>query len=144
MKLPFKRYEIGKVFRNGPVKAGRLREFIQCDVDVVGDGSRGIEIELLELAITCYQQLGIKPQIQIGHRQILIGLLQYLGVTNNHDAIIGILDKIKKITRAETLSELSKFLPTDKATELLKPSRSYVSIFSTEVLNLISTPLSIK
>lgn len=119
LKLPFKRYEIGKVFRNGPVKAGRLREFIQCDVDVVGDGSRGIEIELLELAITCYQQLGIKPQIQIGHRQILIGLLQYLGVTNNHDAIIGILDKIKKITRAETLSELSKFLPTDKATELL-------------------------
>lgn len=119
LKLPFKRYEIGKVFRNGPVKAGRLREFIQCDVDVVGDSSRGIEIELLELAITCYQQLGIKPQIQIGHRQILIGLLQYLGVTNNHDAIIGILDKIKKITRAETLSELSKFLPTDKATELL-------------------------
>lgn len=119
LKLPFKRYEIGKVFRNGPVKAGRLREFIQCDVDVVGDGSRGIELELLELAITCYRQLGIQPQIQIGHRQILIGVLQYLGVTDNHDAIIGILDKIKKITREETLTELSKFLPTDKATQLL-------------------------
>ena len=119
LKLPFKRYEIGKVFRNGPVKAGRLREFIQCDVDVVGDGSRGIELELLELAITCYRQLGIQPQIQIGHRQILIGILQYLGVTDNHDAIIGILDKIKKITREETLTELSKFLPTDKATQLL-------------------------
>ncbi len=119
LKLPFKRYEIGKVFRNGPVKAGRLREFIQCDVDVVGDGSRGIEIELLELAITCYLQLGIKPQIQIGHRQILIGLLQYLGVTENHDAIIGILDKIKKITRDETLTELGKFLPREKAIQLL-------------------------
>ncbi len=119
LKLPFKRYEIGKVFRNGPVKAGRLREFIQCDVDVVGDGSRGIEIELLELAITCYLQLGIKPQIQIGHRQILIGLLQYLGVTENHDAIIGILDKIKKITRDETLTELGKFLPSEKAIQLL-------------------------
>ena len=119
LKLPFKRYEIGKVFRNGPVKAGRLREFIQCDVDVVGDSSRGIEIELLELAITCYLQLGITPQIQIGHRQILIGLLQSLGVTENHDAIIGILDKIKKVTRAETLTELSKYLPTDKATKLL-------------------------
>ena len=119
LKLPFKRYEIGKVFRNGPVKAGRLREFIQCDVDVVGDGSRGIELELLELAITCYRQLGIQPQIQIGHRQILIGVLQYLGVTDNHDAIIGILDKIKKITREETLTELSKFLPTNKATQLL-------------------------
>lgn len=119
LKLPFKRYEIGKVFRNGPVKAGRLREFIQCDVDVVGDGSRGIEIELLELAITCYRQLGITPQIQIGHRQILTGLLQYLGVTANHDAIIGVLDKIKKITRAETLTELGKYLPNDKSIQLL-------------------------
>ena len=119
LKLPFKRYEIGKVFRNGPVKAGRLREFIQCDVDVVGDGSRGIELELLELAITCYLQLGIQPQIQIGHRQIIIGILQTLGVTNNHDAIIGVLDKIKKITRAETLTELGKFLPADLAVKLL-------------------------
>lgn len=119
LKLPFKRYEIGKVFRNGPVKAGRLREFIQCDVDVVGDGSRGIELELLELAITCYRQLGIQPQIQIGHRQIIIGILQTLGVTDNHDAIIGVLDKIKKITRAETLTELGKFLPADLAAKLL-------------------------
>lgn len=119
LKLPFKRYEIGKVFRNGPVKAGRLREFIQCDVDVVGDGSRGIELELLELAITCYLQLGIQPQIQIGHRQIIIGILQTLGVTDNHDAIIGVLDKIKKITRAETLTELGKFLPADLAVKLL-------------------------
>lgn len=119
LKLPFKRYEIGKVFRNGPVKAGRLREFIQCDVDVVGDNSRGIEIELLELAISCYLQLGITPQIQIGHRQILTGLLQTLGVTENHDAIIGVLDKIKKITREETLTELSKYLPTNQALKLL-------------------------
>ena len=121
LKLPFKRYEIGKVFRNGPVKAGRLREFIQCDVDVVGDGSRGIELELLELAITCYRQLGIYgcEDRQRTHRQILIGVFQYLGATDNHDAIIGILDKIKKITREETLTELSKFLPTDKATQLL-------------------------
>ncbi len=120
LKLPFKRYEIGKVFRNGPVKAGRLREFIQCDVDVVGDGSREIEIELLELAITCYLQLGITPQIQIGHRQILTGLLQMLGVTDNHDAIIGVLDKIKKITREETLTELGKYLPNEQAIKLLE------------------------
>ncbi|MCM1404556.1 MAG: histidine--tRNA ligase [Prevotella sp.] len=119
LKLPFKRYEIGKVFRNGPVKAGRLREFIQCDVDVVGDGSRAIEVELLELAITCYRQLGITPQIQIGHRQILTGLLQHLGVTDHHDAVIGVLDKIKKITKEETLTELGKYLSAKQAQQLL-------------------------
>lgn len=120
LKLPFKRYEIGKVFRNGPVKAGRLREFVQCDVDVVGDGSRQIEVELLELAINCYLQLGITPEIEIGNRQLLVGLLTNLGVTANHDAIIGVLDKIKKVTPAETLAELSKYLPTTTAQTLLQ------------------------
>ena len=120
LKLPFKRYEIGKVFRNGPVKAGRLREFVQCDVDVVGDGSRQIEVELLELAINCYLQLGITPKIEIGNRQLLVGLLTQLGVTDHHDAIIGVLDKIKKITPAETLAELGKYLPTATAQTLLQ------------------------
>ncbi len=120
LKLPFKRYEIGKVFRNGPVKAGRLREFVQCDVDVVGDGSRQIEVELLELAINCYLQLGITPEIEIGNRQLLVGLLTNLGVTANHDAIIGVLDKIKKVTPAETLAELGKYLPTATAQTLLQ------------------------
>lgn len=120
LKLPFKRYEIGKVFRNGPVKAGRLREFVQCDVDVVGDGSRAIEVELLALAITCYRQLGIQPEIEIGHRQLLTGLLQHLGVNDNHDAIIGVLDKIKKITPAETLTELQKFVDAKTATAILQ------------------------
>lgn len=120
LKLPFKRYEIGKVFRNGPVKAGRLREFVQCDVDVVGDGSRAIEVELLAMAITCYRQLGIQPEIEIGHRQLLTGLLQHLGVSTNHDAIIGVLDKIKKITPAETLTELQKFVDAPTATAILQ------------------------
>ncbi len=119
LKLPFKRYEIGKVFRNGPVKAGRLREFVQCDVDVVGDGSRQIEVELLELAINCYLQLGIKPEIEIGNRQLLVGIIEQLGVTNHHDAIISVLDKIKKITPAEMMTELGKYLSTDVATTLL-------------------------
>ncbi len=120
LKLPFKRYEIGKVFRNGPVKAGRLREFVQCDVDVVGDGSRQIEVELLELAINCYLQLGIKPEIEIGNRQLLVGIIEQLGVTNHHDAIISVLDKIKKITPAEMMTELGKYLSTDVATTLLQ------------------------
>ena len=45
LRMPFRRYEIGKVFRNGPVKLGRTREFYQCDVDVVGIDNRLIEAE---------------------------------------------------------------------------------------------------
>lgn len=47
IKLPFKRYEIGKVFRDGPIKKGRTREFIQCDVDSVGIEDRMIEAVVL-------------------------------------------------------------------------------------------------
>lgn len=120
LKLPFKRYEIGKVFRNGPVKAGRLREFVQCDVDVVGDGSRAIEAELIQLMVTCYRQLGINPEVRIGNRKLLTGLIQRAGAKDNLDAIIGILDKILKVTAAETLQELQKYLTKDNAQTLLQ------------------------
>ena len=52
LKLPFKRYEINKVFRDGPVKVGRDREFTQCDVDVVGIQNQMIEAELLSLYVS--------------------------------------------------------------------------------------------
>lgn len=119
LKLPFKRYEIGKVFRNGPVKAGRLREFVQCDVDVVGDGSRLIEAELLQLAVTCYREMGITPSIHIGNRKLLTGLIQRQGVTGHEDEIIGILDKIQKVTPAETQQALGKYLPPAAVTQLM-------------------------
>ena len=59
LTLPFRRYEIGKVFRNGPVKLGRTREFYQCDVDVVGIDNRYIEAEQIIMAINTYKELGI-------------------------------------------------------------------------------------
>ena len=65
INLPFKRYEIGKVFRNGPVKKGRIREFIQCDVDCVGIEGQMIEAELLALYVDGYKSLerkrGMRP-----------------------------------------------------------------------------------
>ncbi len=52
--MPFKRYEIGKVFRDGPIKAGRFREFTQCDVDIVGVESQAAEAELMMMAIDAF------------------------------------------------------------------------------------------
>ena len=133
LKLPFKRYEIGKVFRNGPVKAGRLREFVQCDVDVVGDDSRAIEAELIQLAVTCYLQLGINPEVRLGHRQLLTGLIQLVGGQDHTDAVIGILDKMLKVTPAETLQELQKYLPLKSAQTLLQ----YTNLSLTDLAKLL-------
>lgn len=57
--FPYKRYEIGKVFRDGPVKRGRLREFLQCDADVVGVAGPEAEAELMQLAVEVFRRLGI-------------------------------------------------------------------------------------
>ncbi len=120
MKLPFKRYEIGKVFRNGPVKSGRLREFIQCDIDVVGDKSRNIEAELIELAIKAYTELGINVIIEIGNRKLLLSLIKFIGATKHFDEIIGIIDKVKKVEPSQTLTSLKKYLTVEQAEMLIK------------------------
>ena len=57
--LPFRRYEIGKVFRDGPVKVGRVREFYQCDVDLCGLSGTYPEVEILSMASLLYKKLGI-------------------------------------------------------------------------------------
>jgi histidyl-tRNA synthetase len=120
LKMPFKRYEMGKVFRNGPVKSGRNREFWQCDVDAVGDGGQEIEAELISLAVKCYAELGIIPQIQIGNRKLLVALIKHCGATADIDEIIGIIDKIKKCDKAETLTNLSKYMRKPDAEKLMQ------------------------
>lgn len=71
LELLFKRYEIGKVFRDGPVKRGRLREFLQCDVDVVGVKGPETEVELMQLAVDVFRTLAIKIQLKWNNRRFL-------------------------------------------------------------------------
>jgi len=54
LKMPFKRYQMGSVFRDGPIKLGRYREFWQCDVDAVGISDPLIDTELIEMAKNCF------------------------------------------------------------------------------------------
>ncbi|MCK9905912.1 ATP phosphoribosyltransferase regulatory subunit, partial [Frankia sp. Cpl3] len=78
MRLPFKRYEIGKVFRDGPIKPGRFREFIQCDVDIIGVSSMLAEAELMTMAVDAFGKLGLDVTIQYNNRKLLAGILQSL------------------------------------------------------------------
>ena len=63
--LPFRRYEIGKVFRDGPVKVGRVREFYQCDVDLCGLSGTYPEVEILSMASLLYKKLGIITKLHL-------------------------------------------------------------------------------
>lgn len=121
LKLPFRRYEIGKVWRNGPIKAGRLREFYQCDIDIVGSKEHSVEAELMSLVVTSFRDLGIDVVIKYGNRKLLSELISTVGVRPDKiDAVIGIIDKLEKLTRPEILAELEKFMNLSKAQQLLQ------------------------
>ncbi len=99
LTLPFRRYEIGRVFRNGPVKLGRTREFYQCDVDVVGIDNRFIEAEQLLMAYNTYKELGIDIYIKYNNRKLMSGLILLSGIsTDKIDSVIGVIDKKEKVS----------------------------------------------
>ncbi|MFY0743857.1 histidine--tRNA ligase [Solibacillus silvestris] len=121
LSMPFKRYEIGKVFRDGPIKAGRLREFTQCDVDVVGIESQSAEAELMVMTIDAFNKLNIEMLIQFNNRKLLAGLLQYFKVPQlKINSVILILDKMEKIDPVTLLKELEEQNLSPSTIELIK------------------------
>ena len=109
LKLPFKRYQIGKVFRDGPIKRGRLREFIQCDADIIGIGNIEVEAELLILFFKTFRDLGINSIIELNNNKILRGaLLQENFKEKELSSIILSIDKLKKIGLDGVLEEIKK------------------------------------
>ncbi len=106
--LPFKRYEIGKVFRDGPVKLGRAREFYQCDVDACGTESPYAEVEYFMMTRDVFKKLNINVEIRYNNRKFLSGLIEYCGVKKeNISSFILSVDKLDKISREDIEKELS-------------------------------------
>ena len=121
LSMPFKRYEIGKVFRDGPIKAGRFREFTQCDVDVVGIESQSAEAELMMMTIDAFNKLNIEMVIQFNNRKLLAGLLQFFEVPQTKlNSVILILDKMEKIDQITLLKELEEQNLLPSTIELIK------------------------
>ncbi len=105
--LPFKRYEIGKVFRDGPVKLGRAREFYQCDVDACGLESPYAEVEYFTMSKEVFKKFGIDIEIRYNNRKFLSGILEYCGVSkDNVSKFITSVDKLDKISRQDIEKEL--------------------------------------
>ena len=108
LRLPFRRYEIGKVFRNGPVKLGRCREFYQCDIDVVGIDGIDIEVEQILLVLNVFEKLGINIVVKWNNRKLMSSLIKYIGIEENKvDLVIGAIDKLEKLTKEELIKEFA-------------------------------------
>ena len=105
--FPFKRYEIAKVFRDGPVKVGRDREFIQCDADVVGIKGQFIEAELLSIFVKTFNELGIDIYIKYNSRKLMTGLILESGINEDLiQSVTTVIDKKDKVTNDEFIQML--------------------------------------
>ena len=108
LKMPFKRYQIDKVWRDGPIGLGRYREFVQCDVDIVGCKSVIAESELMALAQEILKRLNLKGVIRANNRKLLNGLVREFAKTEKVEDTILSIDKLEKIGREGVKKELSE------------------------------------
>ncbi|MDO3409804.1 histidine--tRNA ligase [Saccharibacillus sp. CPCC 101409] len=107
IELPLRRYEIGKVFRDGPVKKGRLREFLQCDADVVGIAGPEAEAELMQLAAEVFRRLDLPVVLRWNNRRFMGEWLKALGVpAGDALSVMLTLDKVEKIGPDSAAREL--------------------------------------
>jgi histidyl-tRNA synthetase len=122
IKLPFKRYQIGPVFRDGPVKLGRLREFWQCDIEVVGSKSMLADAECIKIAQTVFEKLGFDVTIEINNRMLLNGILASCEIPEDRwDLVILEIDKLKKIGMESVVKEIkSKGIDGPAVTKLVE------------------------
>lgn len=123
LSFPFRRYQIGKVYRGERTQKGRFREFYQCDIDIIGDGELSIinDAELPSVIYTIFKELGFDDfTIRINNRKILNGLFESLNQKENATEILRIIDKIEKIGKEAVIEELEKIeVPSDAIDKII-------------------------
>ena len=137
LSFPFKRYQIGKVYRGEKAQRGRYREFYQCDVDIIGDGKLSIlnDAELPAIIYNTFKKLGFDEfTICINNRKILNGLFASLDLEDTSTEILRIIDKIEKIGPDSVKKELLKNINENQVNTIMQ----FISIDGTNSTKLQS------
>jgi len=122
LPLPFKRYQIGNVWRYGDVAKARFREFLQADVDIVGSESLLADAEVIACAIECFNALGIKEfYVRLNSRKILNEILKSSKISENKFTdVLRSIDKLDKISTDDVIKEIEgKGISKDSIKKLL-------------------------
>ena len=120
LSFPFRRYQIGKVYRGEKTQKGRFREFYQCDIDIIGDGELGIvnDAEIPSVIYNLISDLGFNDfTICINNRKVLNGLFREVNQEQNAVDIMRTIDKIAKIGKEKVVEELKEIGVDDQAIE---------------------------
>ena len=125
LTFPFRRYQIGKVYRGERAQRGRFREFYQADIDIIGDGQLSIlnEAEIPAIIYETFSRLGLKRfQIRVNNRKILNGFYAMQGLSEQSGDIMRTVDKLDKIgpDKVRVLLTEDVGLTAEQADEILK------------------------
>ena len=125
LSFPFRRYQIGKVYRGERAQRGRFREFYQADIDIIGDGKLDItnEAEIPSIIYQTFSALGLKRfQIRVNNRKILNGFYALLGLTEKSADVMRTVDKLDKIgpEKVQTILVEDFAVSESDADEILK------------------------
>ena len=124
LTFPFRRFQIGKVYRGERAQRGRFREFYQADIDIIGDGALDIsnEAEIPSIIFKTFTALGLRRfKIRVNNRKVLNGLFALLGLEDRSADIMRTIDKLEKIGAQKVKAILTDDLavPADTADKLL-------------------------
>ncbi len=137
-KLPYKRYQIGEVFRDEPITANRFRQFTQCDIDIIGSNIQN-EAEIIFLSYSLLKNLGINPIILVNNRQLLNEILDDNKIPQKDKLnVLKELDKYDKIGEKEVIVNLKK-LGAEKVLKSIKSGEKYFKKFKSynQILDII-------
>ena len=130
LTFPFRRYQIGKVWRGERAQRGRFREFYQADIDIIGDGALDIlnEAEIPAIIYDTFTRLGLhRFRIRVNNRKVLNGFFAILGLSEQAGDVLRTIDKLDKIG-------------ADKARELLTDTCGVTGENADEILRFIACP----
>ncbi|MDP4039591.1 MAG: histidine--tRNA ligase [Candidatus Pacearchaeota archaeon] len=119
LKLPFKRYQIGSVFRDEPTSSNRFREFTQCDADIIGDSSIESDAECISLFSDILNELNIKPIIEINNRKLINSIIESVKIENKI-SVMRELDKLDKAGEDTIKANLRKYADANQIITLFK------------------------
>ena len=122
--FPFRRYQIGKVYRGERPQKGRFREFYQCDIDIIGDGELSIinDAEMPSIIYTTIKDLGFDDfTICINNRKVLNGLFKELNQEKLSVDIMRVIDKLEKIGKNNVIATLEELnIPNETINKIIE------------------------
>lgn len=128
IKLPFRRYQIGPVFRDEPIGAGRFRQFFQCDADILGDQSIDSDAECLLMVSDILKELKVDSEINVNNRKLMNAIIESCQMSNPK-GVMKELDKMDKIGEDMVKTNLKKYADANQIITLFKLMEKDITFF---------------